>query len=384
MSCAEAWPEYKSATWSLLLLDVGLVSNRAINTTNMGEVSRKELDRFNITEFDAFSCPDVSCQVTKYLILTLYPVLILGGLVGNSFALLILQSKTFRGTPVSLLLTSLAIADTLVLVTTPLAWWIYYLGSGDINMFSIIAAVCKMIKICCVLFPHMSAWIIVLVTAQRTIMVFFPTEAVSICSKKNTVIALVVLLAAITVIDSSCLIFLDGIPFQRSYGPVCFFTNPWDEIGHELDFLIVGIIPGFVIFVANVAVVYTLRRRRGLMAKLRKDCHLADSARRRRKKWRSITRMLLVVGSVFLCTTLPLTVYNIGTIAWHNSMSKDTWDAFVFCHGSKMRLVHGVLYFVFLTNSAVNFLLYTTAGESFRKAFKELPKVLTISVRDPA
>jgi len=95
-------------------------------------------------------------------------------------SLVVLLRPRMRGKSVYLFLLLLAIADTVVLYISAFKTWIRVITGFEllnVNDFS-----CRSVSFLVLLSQHMSAWIIVLVTIDRFVAVWFPLRASSWCN----------------------------------------------------------------------------------------------------------------------------------------------------------------------------------------------------------
>jgi len=102
------------------------------------------------------------------------------GTVGNVMSIMVLLRPRMRGKSVYLFLLLLAVADTAVLYVSGFKTWIRVVTGFElmnVNDFS-----CKSVNFLVLFFQHMSAWIVVLVTVDRFVAVWFPLKASSWCN----------------------------------------------------------------------------------------------------------------------------------------------------------------------------------------------------------
>jgi len=104
----------------------------------------------------------------------------LAGTVGNVMSLMVLLRPRMRGKSVYLFLLLLAIADTVVLYISGFKTWIRVVTGFElmnVNDWS-----CRSVNFLVLFSQHMSAWIVVLVTIDRFVAVWFPLRASSWCN----------------------------------------------------------------------------------------------------------------------------------------------------------------------------------------------------------
>ena len=102
------------------------------------------------------------------------------GTVGNVTSLAVLLRPRMRGKSVYLFLVLLAIADTLVLYISGFKTWIRIVTGYELLNASNFS--CRSVTFLTLVSQHMSAWIVVLVTIDRFVAVWFPLRASSWCT----------------------------------------------------------------------------------------------------------------------------------------------------------------------------------------------------------
>jgi len=100
------------------------------------------------------------------------PVIVLMGTVGNALSFCVLVRRRMRSTPMYFYLTLLAIADTFVLYVSAFKVWIRALTQFEVLHVSNVG--CKLFMFILLCSFYMSAWLVVLVTWDRFLVVWFP------------------------------------------------------------------------------------------------------------------------------------------------------------------------------------------------------------------
>ena len=113
------------------------------------------------------------------------PVLIIVGTVGNLIAVITLQSRLFKFSSTSFLLSMLALCDVLVLNTDLMRWWL--ICAFHIDMKTLSRYGCKMHYVFAYFSRQMASCALVLLTNERTISVQFPLRCRDICSKERII-----------------------------------------------------------------------------------------------------------------------------------------------------------------------------------------------------
>ena len=106
------------------------------------------------------------------LLRTVIPVIVLMGTVGNTLSFCVLVRRHMRSTPMYFYLTLLAVADTFVLYVSAFKVWIRALTQFEVLHISNFG--CKLFMFILLCSFYMSAWLVVLVTLDRFLVVWFP------------------------------------------------------------------------------------------------------------------------------------------------------------------------------------------------------------------
>jgi len=106
------------------------------------------------------------------LLRTVVPVIVLMGTVGNTLSFCVLVRRRMRSTPMYFYLTLLAVADTFVLYVSAFKVWIRALTKFELLHVSNVG--CKLFMFVLLCSFYMSAWLVVLVTLDRFLVIWFP------------------------------------------------------------------------------------------------------------------------------------------------------------------------------------------------------------------
>ena len=299
------------------------------------------------------------------------PVLILFGSIGNILSIVVLTRKSIRNSATALYLTFLAFSDILVLYTGLLRQWIFYVFEYDIRHLS--EAVCKIHLWLVYTSLDFSAWILMALTMERVMATWWPFRARRLCSRLNAAVIIMAILFLLLAINSH---FMYGMIHETNVnengtvstvekclavneGYIDFFRKVWSWI----DFGMFCLFPLSVIVVGNICILANVMRsqRRLSAVSLQQE---ETRSRRRSSSGRggtlsSLTAMLLVLNTVFLITTLPISVYNIGYNHWVYTSNHQTI--------ASLELWWAIVNMLMYTNNSVNFLLYCLSGSRFRK-----------------
>jgi len=138
-------------------------------------------------------------RVDQLLMIYGLPVIILAGTIGNLASAIVLFRPHMRTVSVYLYLLLLAFADTTVLYTSAFKTWFRLVT--DMEWLHTSDAACRTLTFFFLASLHMSAWLVVLTTADRFIAIWFPLKTVTFCSQRRARLAAVLLLLATVVFD---------------------------------------------------------------------------------------------------------------------------------------------------------------------------------------
>ncbi|CAC5426386.1 unnamed protein product [Mytilus coruscus] len=319
---------------------------------------------------------DCNCE-SNYLIYSEYnaaiylwkifpPILLLLGTVGNVLSILVLRRPTIRKSVCSIYLVVLAITDLLVLYTGLLRQWILNTFNVDIRATS--STACK-IHIW-ILYSSMdySAWILIAVTIDRVLLIWFPNKMQCICTKKMAVLVLLCIASFLFLINSHIL-----YGYELSTGKTanhCDFVSKsyeqfWISSWPSIDLVIFCILPVGFLVVGNILIfVKVLISRRTVKRQV--SAYNTSSQNQRDSKFSSMTAMLIAVNCVFIVCNIPSRAFMIE----HTSWSFDTCGY----NYAKMSLLWCIFNLSMYVNNSVNFLLYIVSGSRFRNEIKKMFK----------
>ena len=298
------------------------------------------------------------------------PILIAFGTVGNILSILVLTRKSIRKSTTALYLTFLTLSDLAVLYTGLLRQWILHLFDYDIRHLS--EVVCKLHTWLVYSSLDLSAWILIAVTLERIIAVWYPYSGKTKCSKMNAMVLMIVILIFVLSLNAHLLYgFVNKdvamtttrcVSVNISYS--MFFRSVWSWI----DLCVFCVIPFSFIVIGNSLILYKVivRHRKAKQ----KDNDSIETTDRLHKKHRhdhrqsSMTAMLITSNTVFLITTLPIEIYEICYDYFYVTTDPQV--------KARMDLVWAVVNMFMYTNNAVNFILYSLSGSRFRQEVKRL------------
>ena len=291
------------------------------------------------------------------------PIILVFGTVGNTLSIITFSRKELRKNTSALYFIVLAIADLLLLYLGLLRYYIRELTNIDIREKN--ELVCKVHVFLVSFMRHFSAWILVTVTIERFISVWYPFKAKAVCTMRNGAIALAVLGVLVFSANAHSLWTMELVPAFNTTNPFkCrrggykgldifnFKIWPW------IDSFLASYCPFAIMLVFNILIIIRLTqshwyRTQGLRTRSHSNA-----------KMTSMTAMLLVVTLTFFMLTTPATVYFIGQRTW--------WKEEKPKYPERFEVFWAATNILMYLNSAINFPLYCISGPKFRRELAEM------------
>ena len=306
--------------------------------------------------YNTFNEPEE--EIAHYIWLIGSPIVIAIGIIGNTLSILILSRKRMRKHTSAFYFTVLAVTDLLVLTVGLLRnFLVALMGYDPIRTYS--QASCKIHTFLVYFLGQFSAWVLLSVTVERFISVWFPFKARYLCTYKHAAIGLVILAVCLSSANfhffwtiglsafGNDTVKLSCSDFEEYH----YFTR---VIWNFIDSLLTTYIPCACMIFLNILIIIKLKRFRSAVI-FAPD---SNSAR-----VNTMTAMLLTVTFTFVSLMTPLTLYLIGQNYW--------WE-YQHNNDSSFQIYLAAAFQLMYMNNAINFLLYYVSGNMFRKEFKEL------------
>ncbi|KAL4235770.1 hypothetical protein ACF0H5_004162 [Mactra antiquata] len=308
---------------------------------------------------------DVIKDAAYYLNLLLLTPVILCGLVGNCLSMLTWSRGCHRDTSTAVILTALAVADTVVLLLPALEFWLATVMGMWIRLENIVT--CKLFGFSSYFGPSLSSWIIVLVTAERFVSIWFPVKVRFVCTRLKVKIIILFMCIIIAGIYSPFLVFMklfdttDYTMMETNGTNQTFrkcdtlengtFHQIYFPIWMWMDLCILFMIPFVIIVLGNSLVLYKILKSRQIL--IREGRYLSY----RTRIANSFTIRAIAISITFLVCLLPVTTHEVYLIHTGDRLPMVAYS-----------LIHILLY----ANSAFNFILYCAIGSGFRKDLKKV------------
>ena len=287
---------------------------------------------------------------------SIYPIITAAvGTVGNTLALIVLVQRKLRRSSPCVYMAALAVTDTVVL-------WSTFFGMVSVVYYPSMNGLwfCKMVSYVSSISSPLSSWLVVTMTIERFIVVYFPFKSGKFCNVKNARIA-VCLLAAFFVILSV------HEPITINYDPrIKRCRNDESKYGTFLkafgyiDATIACFAPEILLLTFNSLIVLRIKQ----SAAVRKDM-AGQSAAETSGQHTQVTVMLLTVSFVFCILITPYAIFFIGKNYWIDLTDMENY--------ARLALAQQCCIFMIMLNHSINFVLYFVSGKRFRN---ELIRVL--------
>ncbi|ELU17068.1 hypothetical protein CAPTEDRAFT_200779 [Capitella teleta] len=243
-------------------------------------------------------------KIAEDLFIAVSPIILIVGLVGNILTLVVMNRPSHRSSSVSIYLSTLAISDSLVLILDFINNW--FKMHLDIKLLVMDESFCKFHRYFFDVVYTLSSWLIVAVSIDRFITVWFPFKAKKLCSKKTAIIVCCVL----PLISLAC--YAHRVPGwhldETGIEPVC-NTHPkhrdfQESYGPWLSAVLYSYGPIVMLIVFNGLIVLRLRKMASKRDAMTPNGKSSSQERR-------ITITIVVICVAFILLTLPLALFYI-------------------------------------------------------------------------
>ena len=319
----------------------------------------------------------LSFDIIRYI----FPAIVFSGTIGNILSAIVLMRQRMRSKSIYFYLFLLSIADTIVLYASAFKTWIRILTGFE--MLHLSAASCKTFMFLLVFGQHMSAWLIVLVSLDRFVAVWFPFRSAVFSNIRRARVMGVVVTLLMLLSNSHVFWTIHLLPsFHNSTAPPSSFRctphqDDWfmNEAFNYVKFASYSFVPFFIVLVFNVGIIIRLIRVNPVRRhSSRIRIHYSASRSNSGGQFTGgssensmfaiqlrVTYMLLTVSFTWLILTAP---FNIQTLL-------ALWD--IRFHSSARQLLSKTVCFLLMyTNHSINLLLYCLTGKRFRLEMRDL------------
>jgi hypothetical protein len=317
---------------------------------------------------------------------SIYSVIYILGFLGNTLALMTFSSQRMRQISSSIFLLVLAISDIFALVTS---LWFFLADAFSIQLQNYSALACRFRTFFAYVFMDLSSWCIAGLAFDRYLRTKFPLDSKILCTPRNAWITILVFFLILCGINGHY--FSPGIGQERGENRTTahclenreqypnyyyFYKIIWPKI----DAVIFCFLPACVMITCNMNIIYLLKRQRHHIENSNNDDNQIINIQptlgavtptkktnftHRKAIERQMSLMMAACVIVFLCTTVPVTLYLIllehVIIKNPNLARNNAFFIFIF------RMLRALMY----SHFGSNFYLYCLTSRIFRTEFIE-------------
>jgi hypothetical protein len=317
----------------------------------------------------------------------IYSIIYILGFVGNISAFLTFSSRRMRQISSSIFLLVLSISDLLALVTS---LWFFLADAFAIHLQNYSALACRFRTFFAYVFMDLSSWCIVGLAFDRYLRTKLPLSAKTLCTPRHASMIILIFFLLLCAINGHY--FSPGIGQERGGNRTTahclenreqypnyyyFYKIIWPKI----DMIIFCFLPACIMILCNVNIIYLLKQQRHHIENSNNDGQETlvnlqqtkngvvpikkSSFTHRKAIERQMSLMMAACVIVFLCTTVPVTIYLIlleEVIIKNPNFARDNaFFIFIF------RMLRALMYVHF----GSNFYLYCLTSRIFRTEFME-------------
>jgi hypothetical protein len=239
---------------------------------------------------------------------------------------------------------------------------------------------CKLLLYSSVWCMHYANWILVAMTIERFIAIWFPLKVIDMCTKKKALLTVLILGVILGLVDCHYLVTHREVP--APYGRVECKPHEHYEYWHNkvwpwLDWLIYATVPCCALFVFNGLIIFGIKRAGRAQRRMTRDLksmvttsgvlpvrsHFVQKTKQEQQQ-KQVTVMLITVSVALFVLSMPNVIFYIVEPNWDYMSSADEAARWYFCYV--------MVYLCADLNHAINFYLYFLSGKKFRQQFKEL------------
>ncbi|GCB73335.1 hypothetical protein scyTo_0002484 [Scyliorhinus torazame] len=303
-----------------------------------------------VTAAPSFNCSpgglleegEVVVEARMVVIQSIYAVVCLVGLVGNSMVIFVILRYAKMKTATNIYILNLAIADELFMLSVP-----FLSAAAALQRWPFGSLMCRTVLSVDGINQFTSVFCLTVLSVDRYVAVVHPIKAAryrrpTVAKAINVCVWLLSLLVILPII-----VFAGTTP-ARGGGLVCNFL--WPRPSWSVAFVLYTFLLGFLLPVCAICLCYVL-----IILKLRGVALRAGWQQRRRSE-RKLTRMVLMVVAVFVLCWMPFYAVQL---------------AGVFLARLDTTLTHLCLILSY-ANSCANPILYGFLSDNFRRSFQRI------------
>ncbi|XP_076446394.1 type-2 angiotensin II receptor-like [Babylonia areolata] len=289
-------------------------------------------------------------------------VLLLGGF-GNVATIFVMVRMKDHNSSQQAILIALAASDLVLLYTGALRHGVY--NFFGVELRDLHTVTCKVLIWMIYSSGTASAWLLTCVTVQRTLAIKWPHKIKIMCSLKRTWVVVVNVICIACAIQFHWVIGMDVAKHNHCTCVLAGYEE-FTVVWRWVDMCISSLIPAMCLAVCDIVLstaLFKATSTASVSVQAVANSSTQQNVTNRRKTASRTTVMILALSSTFLVLTLPVCVY----LVWEHyaEVFKEETSRLY----AKGKLVYAVTFFLWYTNSAVNFLLYCFTGTRFRREF---------------
>ncbi|CAH1786280.1 unnamed protein product [Owenia fusiformis] len=286
------------------------------------------------------------------------PIVLVFGTIGNVLSIVVFGSKKMRSKTMSLYLISLAVVDILALWFGLFTKWVPHIETTPpITVRALNGFSCKLITFMVYTNGHVTSWILVFVTYERFISVFFPLKAKALFKIKSTLIIIAMLFTVFISLNLHIFWMVDVIENNITNERDCRYTEDhkeyWTKRRGFIDLILGSFIPFILMLIASIAIISKLATRKiGAM---------------NNKNIAAMTITLLLCNFFFMLTTAPIVLFLVLNNSWYPQQGEIGHPDYY-----AYQIHYTICDMIFYINHSANFVLYCISGPIFRKQIKSM------------
>ena len=307
----------------------------------------------------------VTFQIATTLNVYWFPILVPIGLVGNTLSFLVMIKPSNRKTSTCIYMAVLSINDNLMMC---LALYDWLISVVHIHQWYLLE--CKIFAFLVFLGLLNSTFQVVFMTMDKYIAIKWPHRAATYSTPRKTRIIVFGTFVSVTTFNIPHL-FISNIVGGECVGYVT--GGRITKVYSWSTFVINATIPFSMLIYMNLIIVKTVRKsnklfgNKGIVSGYNTQNVINKAIENRQRILKSVnnqlTIMLLLVTTLFLILLIPTYV---RFIYW-NLIRRDSPSVY-----ASSMLFFQITYKLYVTNSGINFFLYCSSGQKFRRDLKEI------------
>ncbi|KAL8599750.1 hypothetical protein ACOMHN_042515 [Nucella lapillus] len=334
-------------------------SERPNTDGNMTTFSSSAVGAENSTtsswEDGAFLADYQAYQISMIIWKVWSPFILLWGGFGNIATIFVMSRIKDNNSSQYAFLMALAVSDLTLLCGTAVDGWVPRVF--HVNPQQQDAVLCKVVLWVIYASNNLSAWFVTCVTSQRAMAVLWPHRMRVMCTVRRTWIVIAALVLFVSLLHSHLLFGRELMP-ENYCGPIPgMYQHFFEYIFPWADLCLSSFVPSVCLFVCDIILSVALFKALSSSLLVAAPLH-SNTTDSRRKTSSRTTVMVLAISCTFFVLTTPECVY----LIWKPYLDRNVGHATV-------RLLHSISHNLWLSNSAINFLLYCLTGTKFRREF---------------